>query len=173
MGFGDSVKSIITYPMRFVVGPYVESYKMMQKKIMIRNRLMDMKIEKKKRDIQMSMNVAIMRDRLYFLGAAYCTLGLTAFVRVAILKFKEPIPLKIVPMIIIPFWIAYLTDLAYFNKMDRIKNAGMKILNEETHWWNEPMELPPQMRSHYLEMMEDTNKELRELGFPEEKHWAQ
>lgn len=47
-----------------------------------------------------------------------------------------------------------------------------EILEDESYWFNQPMELPETLKPHYKKLMEEINAKRAEMGLPPEKDWA-
>jgi hypothetical protein len=102
----------------------------------------------------------------------YTVMGSISLARMFIIRQISPLPLKTVPYVLVPFLITYQADLAYGTKSERISTMAKHIREQETYWFNEPIELPPHMKPYYEKMTEMTNAQLRNLGHPPEKPWA-
>merc|ERR1712150_307217 len=73
----------------------------------------------------------------------------------------ESLPLAYFPYIATPFAFAYTADFAYGSKAERINMETQNILRNESHWFNNPIVLPAQMKPYYEDFMEETRA----------KHW--
>eukprot|EP00012_Vannella_robusta_P007830 CAMPEP_0206202300 /NCGR_PEP_ID=MMETSP0166-20121206/12089_1 /ASSEMBLY_ACC=CAM_ASM_000260 /TAXON_ID=95228 /ORGANISM="Vannella robusta, Strain DIVA3 518/3/11/1/6" /LENGTH=100 /DNA_ID=CAMNT_0053621195 /DNA_START=127 /DNA_END=429 /DNA_ORIENTATION=+ len=99
-------------------------------------------------------------------------MGAVSIGRMMILKQFSPLPLSYVPYVLVPFLVTYQADFAYGTKCDRINRMATAIREEEDFWFNEPLELPEILKEPYFKMMEETNKQLKDMNKPPEKHWA-
>eukprot|EP01080_Neovahlkampfia_damariscottae_P000351 gene351-6765_t len=89
--------------------------------------------QERMRRLQMSMAIAMTKERLNWMGGVYglFTCGLT----IRVLK-KQPVPpIVIVPMILGGALIGYQADLAYGNKANRINKMTEEIMKNEDYWY--------------------------------------
>lgn len=111
----------------------------------------------------------LIRTRYQF----YTTMALVSSTRMLILKRFSALPLKYVPFVSVPFLIGYQIDFAWGSKANRINKQAKHIREEENHhWFNQPLDLPPTLKPVYREYMDALNKELFRAGLPPEKEWA-
>lgn len=143
-----------------------------QKELAMKSRLADLKQKKRERDMQLSMQMAATRDRVWWFGTFYTVMGVVSFGRMAALRKFSPLPLNTIPFLAVPLWTGYMADFSYFNKADRINIEARVIREQEKHWFNEPLELPVYMQPYYTSMTKEANRKLEEAGLPPEKDWA-
>ncbi|KAL0479605.1 hypothetical protein AKO1_007705 [Acrasis kona] len=151
-----------------ITGAIVEK----QREGAIQSRLADLKQMKKQRDFTMAMNMAQVRERIFWMLGFYGTMSLITVTRVVVIRRIEPLPLKSIPLILVPFMVGYQIDYAYGTKSDRIYKEARKILTEEEHWFNEPAELPEILKEPMLKLERETNEKLLAMGKKPEKPWA-
>lgn len=63
-----------------VTSYFTDAYKESQREVMIRQRLGDIKAQKRQRDFTMAMQMATIRDRVYWMSAFYVTMGAVRYV---------------------------------------------------------------------------------------------
>jgi hypothetical protein len=66
----------------------------------------------------------------------------------------------------------YQADYAFGTKGERLYKEAQKILNEEEHWFNEPIELPELLKPHYNRIEQENAETLIKMGKKPEKPWA-
>ncbi len=152
----------------YITAPVIEK----QKELALKQRLLDMKQAKKVRDFTQAMQVATVRDRVYWMTAFYITMGAVSVARMAILKEISTLPLRNVPFVLVPFMIGYQIDYAFGTKGNRVYSTAQEILKDESYWFNQPIILPDTLKEAYHQLQEETNEKLRKLNKPEEKPWA-
>jgi len=117
------------------------------------------------RRLQLSMQMAFVREQLYWFGGVY-SLGLLG-VTAQVIKTKSIPKVAAIPLVVAGTFIAYQWDFAYGNKIDRINKIHHDILREEKHWFvpllipiNE-MKLDPELYGG-LEFEEEEPKKITE-----------
>ncbi|CAM1306858.1 PLGRKT (predicted) [Pycnogonum litorale] len=90
------------------------------------------------RERQMSMQIARTREMFYWLGSFYVitSVGLLAGYR----KIRKPIILG--PLLPLTFFVGYFGDMAYGNKLHRIKSEAENIMEFESQLLAPPRGLP-------------------------------
>jgi hypothetical protein len=86
--------SVFSFPSKIV-----SDIEKKQKDAAIKQQLIQLKINKRKRDIMVSTRIATIRDRVYWMAAFYCTMGAVSLARIYRLKEISPLPLRIIPYI--------------------------------------------------------------------------
>jgi hypothetical protein len=87
----------------------------------------------------------------------------------AVIRKVEGLPFTLIPFVLVPFYMAYMFDYAYLSKGDRISAEALKIREQETQWFNEPLDLPLHMKPYYESLVTETNQMLQEVGAEPEK----
>mmetsp|Transcript_38027 Transcript_38027/g.119369 ORF Transcript_38027/g.119369 Transcript_38027/m.119369 type:complete len:184 (-) Transcript_38027:43-594(-) len=105
------------------------------------------------------------------MGAFYVTLGVSQLIKLRVLR-SGPITISQFPFFFVPYTLCYNVDLAYGNKIERLNREVHEILQNEKHWFNEPMQLPPYLEPAYKLLQEEVNEKLRGAGRPNERDWA-
>mmetsp|Transcript_5329 Transcript_5329/g.6817 ORF Transcript_5329/g.6817 Transcript_5329/m.6817 type:complete len:216 (-) Transcript_5329:46-693(-) len=139
---------------------------------MFQSKLADLKQMKTQRDTQISMRMAMLRDRVHWLVAFYTVILGVNFARRRVLGRFEAMPLAYYPYIMTPFAFMYQADYAYGSKSERINFEALQIVKNEKHWFNEPLVLPKYLEGPYNRSREAQNRQLAELGALPEKDWA-
>lgn len=132
---------------------------------------MELKSTKLQRDIQIASKIASTRDFVHFMGAFYVTLGIGQLVQMRFLR-RGPLTISQFPFFAVPFGLSYNLDLAYGNKVERLNREVGEILQNESHWFNEPLRLPPYLEDSYRELQAELNDKLAKVGRPPERDWA-
>eukprot|EP01006_Ploeotia_vitrea_P005576 TRINITY_DN118110_c0_g1_i1.p1 TRINITY_DN118110_c0_g1~~TRINITY_DN118110_c0_g1_i1.p1 ORF type:complete len:154 (+),score=7.71 TRINITY_DN118110_c0_g1_i1:51-464(+) len=96
-------------------------------------------IQLKQREMQMAMNRAFARDLLNWLAALSGTIAVGATVGFV----KKRTPVGFIPLVPLSFVMGYQYDLAYGNKMERIRTMTEQILTEENAKGMDSMLVPP------------------------------
>jgi hypothetical protein len=78
-----------------------------QMELGIRSRLADLKQAKKQRDFTVAMQMAQTRDRVYWMCAFYGAMIAVSVSRMVALRSIEPLPLRYVPYVLVPFMVGY------------------------------------------------------------------
>src|SRR3990167_1921748 len=153
----------------FAVGSVFKPIEDKQKEAFLRQQVLKIKGKKRQRDIELSSRMATYRDRVWWLIGFYATMGTVSFARMLIIRKFDPLPLRTVPYVLVPFVVAYQADFAYGTKADRINKMATHIRDHENYWFNEPIELPELLKETYYKMMEENNKKLVSMGKQPEK----
>mmetsp|Transcript_38025 Transcript_38025/g.119363 ORF Transcript_38025/g.119363 Transcript_38025/m.119363 type:complete len:217 (-) Transcript_38025:14-664(-) len=88
------------------------------------------------------------------MGAFYVTLGVSQLIKLRVLR-SGPITISQFPFFFVPYTLCYNVDLAYGNKIERLNREVHEILQNEKHWFNEPMQLPPYLEPAYKLLQEE------------------
>ncbi|KAL3894222.1 MAG: hypothetical protein SGCHY_005403 [Lobulomycetales sp.] len=115
---------------------------------MQKQQLMQMKQMKMQRDMQFASTVARIRDQLVFMTSGITCIGLGL---VGQKLAGRPVRLAFIPAVVVTHVYAYLADMAYGTKMNRIKAEADRV-REEGFWFNDKMQLPRQMKPVYHAM---------------------
>lgn len=137
-----------------------------------RSKLADLKVAKAQRDFQISMQMAKGRDQLHYMIGFYALLLGVNAARCYRLKRFEPLPISELPFVAGPIFFAFNIDASYGNKLNRVNREAAMIRGVETHWFNEPMNLPKSLEQEYRAMMKEQNARIRSVGAKEEADWA-
>ncbi|KAJ3070079.1 Arabinose-proton symporter (Arabinose transporter) [Podochytrium sp. JEL0797] len=131
--------------------PFIEKQQM--------GKIMELRQNKNMRDTQMAMQIAMTKDRIYWMGGTIGTLGSIGVLRAAAGQTPR-VPIPAIPATIVTAVILYQADLVWGNKMNRIHDEAEAIKNDTRFWFNDKMKLPPAMRAPYRKAMDQLNKDL-------------
>eukprot|EP00160_Parvularia_atlantis_P002591 Unigene12158_Nuclearia_a/m.36965 Unigene12158_Nuclearia_a/g.36965 ORF Unigene12158_Nuclearia_a/g.36965 Unigene12158_Nuclearia_a/m.36965 type:complete len:143 (-) Unigene12158_Nuclearia_a:65-493(-) len=84
---------------------------------------------------QQAIMMAQQREQLVWEAGAWALVATATTMRTVVSR-RFPAPAA-VPLLVLPYLMAYQVDMAYGNKMDRIKAESDRILAEEAHWFTE------------------------------------
>ncbi|KAI8619948.1 hypothetical protein BC830DRAFT_1164959 [Chytriomyces sp. MP71] len=144
--------------------PIIEQQKMAK--------VMELRQNKNMRDTQMAMNIAMTKDRVYWMIGAVGALGTIGGLR-KIARVTPAMPIPAIPGIIVSAVILYQADLVWGDKMNRIHDDAEHIKQDPRFWFNARMKLPPAMRDPYRKAMDQLNKDLEAAGEPRAQEWAE
>lgn len=88
----------------------------------------------KQRELQMATMMAQTRDFVWWIGSFIATYGTVA----GIAARRTGSPAILVPILPLSFVFAFNYDLAYGNKMERVKLEAERILENEKEWFMVP-----------------------------------
>jgi hypothetical protein len=128
MGIGQSIATSMA-----------ENQKKMMEEQMKKQYEMQKKAQERMRRQMISQQMAMARERVYWMGAAYS--GLVLGLIMNTIKTKKFPTMAIPPLYISSFVLSYQIDFAFYNKAERINEIQKKILTEEQHWFV-PIDIP-------------------------------
>ncbi|KAJ3105525.1 tRNA-splicing endonuclease subunit sen54 [Phlyctochytrium planicorne] len=134
-----------------VAEPIVEKQKMAK--------VMEMRQGKMQRDMQMAIQIAMTKDRVYWMLGFAGAMGTVGLVRKT-MKASPVMPLPLIPGLIFTTVVLYQADMVWGNKMNRIKDEADLIRSDSRFWFNQPMKLPPSMKPVYRKAMDELNRDL-------------
>mmetsp|Transcript_43578 Transcript_43578/g.120573 ORF Transcript_43578/g.120573 Transcript_43578/m.120573 type:complete len:188 (+) Transcript_43578:98-661(+) len=160
-------------------------------------RIADARQQKHVRDVQQSMQVALVRDRVLWITTYYATVLCVSGLRHLIMHRRGVrftfdnffLPLNVVVVLIPPFALGYQLDFVHASKANRVAEEAARIRAGDPHhwfghpllpvarrdaelWFNQPLLLPAALQPAYRKYMADLNKAQRESGQPEFREWA-
>ncbi|KAJ3332784.1 hypothetical protein HDU76_013111 [Blyttiomyces sp. JEL0837] len=135
-------------------------------------KVMEMRQAKNQRDTQIAMNIAMTKDRIYWMTGFAGALGTIGLAR-TIAHQKPAIPVASVPGLIFTTLLLYQADMVWGNKMNRIHTDAEEIKKDPRFWFNEKMKLPPAMKGAYRKAMDELNRDLEKAGEPKVAEWAE
>ncbi|KAI9334010.1 hypothetical protein BDR26DRAFT_867630 [Obelidium mucronatum] len=147
-----------------IAQPFIEKQQMAK--------VMELRQNKNMRDTQLAMQIAMTKDRVFWMVGAIGTLGSVGLLR-TLAKKTPAVPIPVIPATIVTTIILYQADLVWGNKMNRIHDEAEEIKKDPRFWFNEKMKLPPAMRAPYRKAMDQLNKDLQDAGEPPVAEWAE
>ncbi|KAJ3002064.1 UNVERIFIED_CONTAM: hypothetical protein HDU68_006506 [Siphonaria sp. JEL0065] len=147
-----------------VAQPFIEKQQM--------GKVLEMRQQKNMRDTQIAMQIAMTKDRVYWMTGAIGTLGTLGLIR-TLAKKTPAVPIPAIPATIVSAVILYQAEMVWGNKMNRIHDEAEIIKQDPRFWFNEKMKLPPVLKQPYRKAMDQLNKDLAEAGEPPAAEWAE
>ena len=89
--------------------------------------------QERMRRMQMAYQIAVTKDRVYWMSA-FCGFACLAAIGTKIKLGKTPDALK-APLVILPWLIGYQADMVWGNKMDRINRWALEEAEDNSNWF--------------------------------------
>lgn len=129
MGIGASISESMETTQRKMMGEQMEKQWKMQKKA-----------QERMRRQMITFQMAMARERCYWMGAGWA--GLVLGVIGKTVKTKQFPALSVPPLFVATMILAYQVDFAFYTKANRVNAMAKEIMNDESYWFV-PLEVDP------------------------------